>query len=280
MQASSTLILDTVRILLVATHIVAVAVAIGLVFWQDIALVTSRRINALQFQLSSTQVTRALLVLWLTGIAIIGLDTGLDLAVIAAKPKILAKVTVVVLLSINGWVLHRFAFPALLGTHKNPRRTAALVTTLGAVSTVSWLYAIFLGVARPLAQVLSYTGFVGIYATLLAVGIAMALYFTRPHIEMLLSQPTGFTAQQVMAILFGLGRIAPEGSLSRHASLERHVGHVADGARHYGTLRRSKPPVVETGVATGAETAVETDWAVVVASASGESPKPPRVETH
>lgn len=189
MHAFTPLVSDTLRVLLVLTHLVAVAVAVGLVFWQDIALLRSRHIDPAQFRLTSVRVTQALIVLWITGLVIIDLDTGFDLAVLSEKPKILAKLTVVVLLSLNGWVLHRIAFPALAGTRKNSTRTATLVAVIGAISAVSWLYAIFLGVARPLAGVLGYAGFMGIYAGLLLLGMATALSVMRPRIENMLRQP-------------------------------------------------------------------------------------------
>jgi hypothetical protein len=239
MQAFSPLVHDTIRVLLVMVHLVAVAVAVGLVFWQDIALLTSRRINSMQFRLSSIRVTQALIVLWLSGLAMIGLDTGFDIGVLAAKPKIQAKLLVVTLLSLNGWALHRIAFPALMGMHKNSARTATLVAVLGAISTASWVYAIFLGVARPLAQSLGFAGFIGLYGALLLMGMAVALLFVRPHIETLLLRPAGFTAGQIIAILLGLGRAERAGALHRHKSLGRHVMQVAIEARRHGPQRRS-----------------------------------------
>lgn len=234
MPAVSPLIYDTIRVLLVASHVVAVAIAVGLVFWQDLALLTSRRLNSMQFQLASTRITRALIVLWLTGLIIIGLDTGFDIGVLAARPKIQAKVLVVTLLSLNGWALHRIAFPALMGMQTKLAGAPAVIAVLGAISTISWAYAIFLGVARPLTlvQLLGFRGFIGLYIALLVGGILVALLVARPRIKILLLKPVGFTAGQVIAILFGLGRIEYAGALHRHKTLEQQIAKVSKAPRH------------------------------------------------
>lgn len=250
MQVFTPLVLDTVRVLLVATHIVAVAVAVGLVFWQDIALLTSRRLNSMQFRLSSIRVTQALVVLWFSGLAIIALDTGLDFSTLATQPKIQAKLLVVTLLSLNGWALHRIAFPALMGMCKNPVRTATVVSIMGGISTISWAYALFLGIARPLAQTLGLQGFIGIYAALLVLSIPVVLISIRPHVETLLLEPAGFSAGQVIAILHGLGRTERAGTLQHHKSLGRQVMKVAVEARRHrsaGDARRVKSLETETG---------------------------------
>jgi hypothetical protein len=57
---------------------------------------------------------------------------------------------------------------------------------LGAISTASWLYATFLGVARLIAPSMSFTAFIALYGVALTVGIAVALVYVRPRVERLL----------------------------------------------------------------------------------------------
>lgn len=196
MQALLPFILDAIRVTLIFIHVIAMAVAVGLMCWLDIALVTSRRVNAMQFQLSSTRIARALVVLWLSGLAVMGLDSQLNLDVLAMMPKIQAKLLVVTLLSLNGWALHRFAFPALMDnrTRFPTTTTTTILTAMGAISTVSWIYASFLGIARPLASTLGFGGFIGLYAALLIMGVTTALRYVRPRVERLLREPADFSA--------------------------------------------------------------------------------------
>ena len=57
--------------------------------------------------------TIALVVLWITGLAVIGMDTGFDTGLLATKPKLLAKLTVVAVLTVNSLGLHLLAFPRM-----------------------------------------------------------------------------------------------------------------------------------------------------------------------
>lgn len=241
MQASP-LVFDILRVLLVVVHLLAVGVAVGLVFWQDLALLRSRRLNALRFRLSAVRVTRALMVLWASGLAILALDTGFDPAKIAGLPRTQAKLLVVSLLTFNGWALHRIAFPALLGarTRAPSARTAAVVSVLGAVSSVSWVYAMFVGVARPLAQALGFAGFISVYLGLLLAALAVALVFVRPQVQTLMWRPAGFTKGQVMAIVCGLAQTERAGTLHRLRGLDSAVSQVATAPPDTGS--RGIPP--------------------------------------
>ena len=126
--------------------------------------------------------------LWLTGLALIGLDTGLNPAALAAKPKLLAKLTVVGLLSLNGLALHRYAFPALSAPAALPKRAARWCALFGAISSVSWLYAAFVGCARLIAPWMDYTAFMALYAIALAVGISVSLLWAAARLHRVMAQ--------------------------------------------------------------------------------------------
>lgn len=224
MQVLSPFILDTIRVTLIFIHVVAMAVAIGLMCWLDIALVTSRRVNAMQFQLSSARIAHVLVVLWLSGLTLIGLDSQFDLDVLAVMPKIQAKLLVVTLLSLNGWALHRFAFPTLMDNRARfPTTTKTMIlTAMGAISTVSWIYAIFLGIARPLTPTLGFGGFIGLYAALLIIGVTMALRYVRPRVERLLRRSVDFSAEQICLKPFDADPSAYRGVEQKERSEEIH----------------------------------------------------------
>lgn len=90
--------------------------------------------------------------LWLSGLAIVALDTGMDPALIAAKPKLLAKLVAVGVLTLNGALLRWWCFPRLVSDQPLSRAEAAALMCSGALSTTSWLIAAFYGIARGLSS--------------------------------------------------------------------------------------------------------------------------------
>ena len=48
------------------------------------------------------------------------------------------------------------------------------------MSATSWIYAAFVGIAKPLAEVFGYSGFIGLFALLLLGAISLALITVRP----------------------------------------------------------------------------------------------------
>ena len=111
---------------------------------------------------------------------------GLDWAALIAKPKLAAKLTVVSLLTANGLLLHWVVFPMLTKPHRSPGFASAVCAIVGAVSSVTWVYASFVGVARLIAPAMTYTGFLTLYGLSLAAGLVVSLAFVRPHIERLM----------------------------------------------------------------------------------------------
>jgi hypothetical protein len=167
----------------------ACCVAIGLVFASDAAMVK----DLLKGRVSSghdnehmdslqKSVANALIFLWITGAAVIGidyLDKGMNYF---ANPKLQAKVIIVLLLTFNGMLLHRYVLPAmlkagsLLDLQVNVRMFALFS---GALSGVSWLYAAMLGVGRPLAWKYSLTELLMAYPVLIVLGFAMMVALTQ-----------------------------------------------------------------------------------------------------
>jgi len=177
--------MELFRLSIVYLHLIACCVAIGLVLTSDIAMVkqlikgdTAEKQETEQLNSLKKTVTLALVALWITGIAIVWLDVSVKgFAAYFANPKMQAKLTIVALLTLNGFALHSAVMPAmekagsLLQMAFNQRMLAIFA---GAVSAVSWFYAAMLGVGRPLAWKYSIVQLLAAYPALIVTGfIAM-----------------------------------------------------------------------------------------------------------
>ncbi|BAL26721.1 hypothetical protein [Azoarcus sp. KH32C] len=182
MEAPIVDVVSIVRMGFVLLHLLAMVAAGAGIAFGDYAIFARQRIDTTLLRKAAGAVTAALLVLWVTGLTMIWLDTRFELAALMTKPKLLAKLTVVVLLSLNGLALHRVAFRRLCEPQDDARRAARLPAVLGAISVVTWLHAAFVGLAKPAAALLGYGGFLGLYGVSLTVGVAAALWFVRPRL--------------------------------------------------------------------------------------------------
>jgi hypothetical protein len=163
-------------------HVAAFAIAFSAVVREDIAMVKAQEIDMQRLSATAQTLTGALIVLWFTGLALIGFAIGIDPDALMARPKLLAKLLVVIALTANGVALHAFAFPSLGRTGVQERPNVVVPVMLGAISTASWLYASFIGVARVIAPSMSLRDFMAWYAALLLVAITVGLVFVRPRV--------------------------------------------------------------------------------------------------
>ena len=180
--------MESLRVVLLVGHLVAFALALSAVLRGDLLILFASRLHWNPLRAVSRQVLQALLLLAVTGAGLIWLDFGFEPQRMWASPKLLAKLSVVGLLLANAAVLHRLAFPALFSPRPAGRSTAAWISAAGAVSTTSWLFATFLGVARPLARELGYAGFMALYAAALAASLGVALLWVRPRLRRLMDR--------------------------------------------------------------------------------------------
>lgn len=179
------------RMGLILAHLLAFAAAFAAVAFGDFAIFRRRRVDTELLTKAANSVTLALTALWITGFAVILLDTRLDLAVLWSKPKLLAKLSIVGLLTLNGIALHRWAFPLFSQPQDDPHRAAFLPAVLGAVSATTWTFAAFVGVGKAVAPALGYSGFMALYAASVAVGVWVSLTYVRPRLaaQMLPPEP-------------------------------------------------------------------------------------------
>lgn len=181
--------MEFLRMGVIYVHLVSCCVAIGLVLTSDIAMVRdlfkrktfTEHDNAHMESLQKSVIT-ALIALWVTGAAIIGIDyleKGMNYFM---NPKLHAKVIIVVLLSYNGMLLHRLVLPALqkAGSLLNLGFSARMMALFcGSLSAVSWMYAAMLGVGRPLAWKYSLSELLMAYPLLIALGFLTMLALTQ-----------------------------------------------------------------------------------------------------
>lgn len=166
-------------------HLFSFAFAIVLVARADLAML-SGAYHAGRRDLAKDARNTAfwLAMLWISGVALIGMGIGFDLAAVMANGKVFAKVTVVAILTLNGVFLHFYAFPLFAGGQGKITNFQILVCSVaGAISSVSWLFASLFGVARKVAPFLSYQNFMSVYLICLAFGLVIALTFARPFIR-------------------------------------------------------------------------------------------------
>ena len=176
------------RLGIVYIHLIACCVAIGLVLTSDIAMVKqllqgdSAGLSDFEHMESLQKtVSRALSVLWVTGVAIIAMDVSAKGWGYFANPKIQAKIGLVVLLTINGVLLHKTVLPLLhkAGSLLNLTFSQRLLALFaGTFSAVTWFYAAFIGVGRPLAWKYSLVELLAAYPALIAGAFCVMLALT------------------------------------------------------------------------------------------------------
>lgn len=167
---------------LVYIHLIAACLAVGVLLMQDLALAKWRgramdaeaRANLHQ---NAGIVTLALVVLWVSGLAIVIIGY-LDNPAYLMNQKLWGKFTVVSILTINGLILHYYSFPKLMspiGFLGAGRTEQLFVLVTAVVSLVSWLYSCYLGIARPWNNVAPYSYVMTIYVMVMAVAMAVGL---------------------------------------------------------------------------------------------------------
>ena len=171
---------ELVRSLLIFMHLAAMIAAGISIAFGDYAILRHRPVNRDLLVKASRAVTWSLVALWITGLSIISLDMSTVSLTLSKAPKLQAKLTVVLILTANGFLLHRYTLTALGGRKRPTESQVRLAAILGAVSATSWGYAMFLGVAKAWAPILGATGFLLLYALGLAFAIAVSLRWVRP----------------------------------------------------------------------------------------------------
>lgn len=142
---------EWIRMVLLYSHLLIAALAVTQVLFTDLSIAAGRFTRP-GLQRTTHHITLLLLALWATGLGIIYLDTGFDIGVLATKPKLILKLLCVAVLTLNGYVLHRFSFPVVVGEGVLTKGQTLLLALTGSLSTSHWLMAAFVGTSKPLGK--------------------------------------------------------------------------------------------------------------------------------
>ena len=142
------------HMLLVFGHLLAASMALGAIVATDLRLLSKLSQDKVRIAPPNPFVARivmlALLLLYITGGAIViqGVAERPDYL---ENPKLLAKIGLVILLTLNAFVLHKVTFPRLARGRRVPRWNVIdwiVVAVPVATSNFLWMFCAFLGVAR------------------------------------------------------------------------------------------------------------------------------------
>ncbi|MGV8835048.1 DUF2214 domain-containing protein [Cellvibrio sp. UBA7671] len=175
------------KTLIIYAHLLAACVAIGILLIQDLAIIRSRGAplskGAINELIKSARIVSvALVFLWVSGALLVVLGYFENPQQYLLNQKLWAKFTVVLILTINGVFLHYYSFPRVTGTHGLLNLSVVeqvLVTLSGAVSSVSWLFACYLGIARPWNDTVDFSYIMSIYMSILIVAIIFSCELLR-----------------------------------------------------------------------------------------------------
>lgn len=121
----------------------------------------------------STVVWYGLIIIFLSGIGLFLSDTTRYLA----STKFLAKMTVLLVLLINGFILNKYIWPHVIRegffTEPGERSVRKMSFICGMISVVSWLFVCTLGILD--GTTLAYSSIVLLYAGLLLIGTPVVL---------------------------------------------------------------------------------------------------------
>jgi hypothetical protein len=188
MPITQELMMEFARMGIIYVHLIACCVAIGLVLTSDIAMVkqlyrgeTASAADTRHLEMLQKTVATALIALWISGAAVVLLDASTKGWAYFANPKLQAKISIVVLLTLNGFVLHHKVLPWMQKAGsllKLSFSQTLLAIFAGAVSGVSWFYAALLGVGKPLSWRYSLVELMAAYPVLIAGGFVSMLLLT------------------------------------------------------------------------------------------------------
>ena len=147
--------------MIVFLHVIALAIGLGgalLADWIVLSQLTFRTVtpaSAGRLTDLSRAVMVGLLLLWITGAALIAYQMQTAPEQLLTNQKVWAKIAIVAILTANALLLHGIALPQVALRMGRPLfemswRVLAPATLFAAVSATSWIFAAYLGVAREL----------------------------------------------------------------------------------------------------------------------------------
>ena len=168
-------------------HVISVVIGMGSALISDILFnfySKDKHLNKTEqktLDILSKVVWKSLFVISLSGVVIFLSDT----VKYFASDKFLAKMTILIALLVNGYILNTYAWKHLLRpgffTAKRESLARKISFAGGAISVISWLAVCALGVMDSLP--FSYTHIIGLYGLIILVGIFGALLLENREFE-------------------------------------------------------------------------------------------------
>jgi len=144
-----------IKLLLLFAHLLGTSMALGAIVATDIRLLGKLADERVRIAPPNPYVMRlisvSLAVLYVTGTAMIVLNLRDDPNYLD-NPKLIAKLVLVLVLTLNAMVLHRYTFPGLAVGRRVARwklRDFLRVAVPVSISNCLWMFCAFLGIARP-----------------------------------------------------------------------------------------------------------------------------------
>jgi hypothetical protein len=165
---------------MVFVHMFAMILAAAAMTLSGVAIFHHRTVNHALLMKSSRATLWSVFILWASGVCIMLLDGSDPASWFSGRPLLWAKLTVVAFLTVSSWILHRYAFPTVGRPSRKIRRNTWRVASLGAFSSISWGYALFLGAAKSGLLNMDFSGFMLLYAVASLAAVVMALRWVQP----------------------------------------------------------------------------------------------------
>jgi hypothetical protein len=190
------------KTLIVYAHLLAACLAVGILLIQDLAIARGKG-NPLSspdienLKQSAGIILFALVALWCSGLLLVFMGYQDNPQQYLANQKLWAKFTVVILLTLNGVVLHFYSFPRItsrVGLLGLSTFEQILVALSGVISSVSWLYACYLGIARSWNYTVGYGYVMFIYSIPIILGFIVSCEVLRSF--RIKSEPTALEAKR------------------------------------------------------------------------------------
>ncbi|WP_286843634.1 hypothetical protein [Idiomarina sp. UBA4206] len=170
------------KTLIVYIHLIAACISIGILLNQDLALAKSlgkplSKTAIQELSKSADVMFVALVALWISGLTLVVMGYLDAPQQYLLNEKLWAKYTVVSILTLNGLLLHFFSFARITspsGLLTFSAHEQILVVITGAISSVSWLFACYLGIARNWNHNVSYEFVMTVYGAFLFIAFLVA----------------------------------------------------------------------------------------------------------
>ena len=202
-------------LILVFAHLLAASTALGAIVATDLRLLSKLAQDRVRIAPPNAFVARmvmvALLVLWITGAAIVA-HGMVERSDYLSNPKLQAKILLVALLTLNAVALHRLTFPRLARGRSVARWRASewlVIAVPVAMSNFLWMFTAFLGIARPWNYGVAMRDILEIAAALYLIaqcGVFFILFMAGRNVEGVQLGTLGNFVRRSLASLGSLGR--------------------------------------------------------------------------